>query len=108
MLAFASVAFKLDKTIVSTFERNLKPLPKARQDPITMKWWTNYPEAWDSINQNRVNPSVAMHDYVKWLEQFEDTPVFVAHPVGFDYTFIWWYLHEFVGFFIWPRPLSRR
>ena len=96
MLAFASIAFKFDKTVVSTFERNLKPLPGAKPNPHTMKWWSDFPEAWESITRNPVEPSAAMHEYVEWLEQFEETPVFVAHPVGFDHTFIWWYLHEFV------------
>ena len=106
MLAFGSVAVKLDRTVVSTFERNLKPLPGAKQDPRTMKWWTSYPEAWEAITQNPVEPSVAIHDYVEWLKQFEETPVFVAHPIGFDYTFIWWYLHEFVGFSFGETPFA--
>ena len=105
MLAFASVAFKLDKTVVSTFERNLKPLPKAKPYPPTMRWWSDYPEAWGAISENPVEPSVAMHEYVEWLEQFQVTPVFVAHPVGFDHTFIWWYLYEFVGK-VWETPFG--
>ena len=36
MLSFASVAFKLDKTIVSTFERNLKELSGTK--PIVKQW----------------------------------------------------------------------
>lgn len=106
MLAFGSVAFRLDWTVVSTFQRNLKPLPGATQDPGTMRWWTNFPEAWDAISLNPVTPSVAMHDYVEWLEQFEEHRVFVAHPIGFDYTFIWWYLHEFVGFSFGEAPFA--
>ena len=47
-----------------------------------------------------------MRDYVEWLEQFEETCVFVAHPIGFDYTFIWWYLHEFVGFSFGDMPFG--
>src|ERR687895_634954 len=31
MLSFASVAFRLDKSVISTFERNLELLPGARQ-----------------------------------------------------------------------------
>ena len=81
MLAFGSVAFKFDKTVVSTFERNLKPLPGAKPNPHTMKWWSDFPEAWESITRNPVEPSVAMHEYLEWLEQFEETPIFVAHPV---------------------------
>jgi DNA polymerase III alpha subunit (gram-positive type) len=26
-----------------------------------------------------------------------DKPVFVAYPAGFDFTFVYWYLHRFAG-----------
>ena len=105
MLAFGSVAHRLDKTVLSTFERNLKPLPQARPDPATVKWWKDYPEAWEAITQDPVEPSVAMNEYFEWLSQFEETPVFVAHPIGFDYAFVLWYLHEFVGNY-WKMPFG--
>ena len=38
-----------------------------------------------------------MNDYAAWLKSLGDKPVLVAHPVGFDYTFVHWYLHEFTG-----------
>ena len=97
MLSLASVAFKLDKTVVGTFERNLDPLPNARQAPDTMKFWADNPVAWAACRVDPVTPVAAMQDYAIWLSQFGPSPVLVAHPIGFDYTFIHWYLYEFTG-----------
>ena len=38
-----------------------------------------------------------MEAYAQWLSSLGGKPVLVAHPVGFDYTFVHWYLHEFTG-----------
>ena len=97
MLSFGSVAFTLDKKIISTFERNLELLPNANEDPQTMEWWKTQPEAWKACRSNLVAPQKAMLDYVKWLKSFSATLIFVAHPVWFDYSFISWYLWEFTN-----------
>lgn len=97
MLSFASVAFLLDKTILGTFERNLELLPKARQHPRNMEFWKSNPEAWAACRCDLVSPAIAMREYSQWLKNLPAKPVMVAHPVGFDFTFVHWYLHEFVG-----------
>ncbi len=97
MLSFASVAFRLDKSIVGTFERNLELLPGAKQDPKVMQFWKDHPEAWAACRSNPVPPGEAMKAYAQWLGSLGGRPVMVAHPVAFDYTFIHWYLHEFTG-----------
>ena len=38
-----------------------------------------------------------MREYLSWLKDLNGKPIFVAYPVAFDYAFISWYLHEFVG-----------
>jgi hypothetical protein len=88
MLSFASVAFRLDKTIVGTFERNLELLPGAKQNLKTMQFWQAQPEAWQACRSNVVLPKTAMCDYCAWLKSLPKIPVCVAHPVGFDFTFI--------------------
>ncbi len=97
MLSFGSVAFTLDRTIHSSFERNLDLLPGAKQHADNMKFWETQPEAWDACRRNPIAPGEAMQHYLEWLKGLAGTPIFVAHPVCFDYTFISWYLHEFVG-----------
>ncbi|HEY1684855.1 MAG TPA: hypothetical protein VGG19_08835 [Tepidisphaeraceae bacterium] len=97
MLSLASVAFWLDKTIVGTFEKNLELLPGAKQHPRNMEFWKSQPEAWTACRSNLVSPAVAMREYAEWLKKLPAKPVMVAHPVGFDFTFVHWYLHEFTG-----------
>src|ERR1043165_6829485 len=80
MLSFGSVAFRLDRTILGEFERNLELLPGARQHPDTMAWWKTQPEAWEICRQNLVPPDRAMQEYVAWLRELPGTPIFVAHP----------------------------
>jgi hypothetical protein len=107
MLSLASVAFRLDKSIIGTFERNLELLPGARQCPRTMEFWKTQPEAWAACRTNLVAPNDAMRDYSHWLGSLPAKPVLVAHPVGFDFTFVHWYLHEFTGGSpFWPAGLD--
>ena len=107
MLSLASVAFRLDKSIISTFQRNLQLLPGAKQLPATMEFWKSQPEAWAACRTNLVSPADAMKDYSQWLSTLPAKPVLVAHPVGFDYTFVHWYLHEFTGDSpLWPAGLD--
>jgi hypothetical protein len=97
MLSFASAAYLPDKTLVGTFSANLELLPGASGDPDTMEWWKTQPEAWESCRTDVQPPELAMKRYVRWLESLPGTPIFVAYPVGFDFTFIYWYLIRFAG-----------
>ena len=98
MLSFGSVAFTpSDKKIYSTFTCNLELLPGAAEHPETMRWWRTQQDAWRACRMNPVPPRRAMRDYVAWLKEFPGQPIFVAHPVAFDYAWISWYLWEFVG-----------
>jgi len=97
MLSFASAAFRADKTRVSTYFANLELLPGAAGDEKTMEWWKTQPEAWAASRENLKTPLAAMQDYAAWLKALPGTPVFVAYPVGFDFTFIYWYLVRFTG-----------
>jgi hypothetical protein len=97
MLSFASVAFNEDGEEIGTFTRNLATLPDARQDPDTMEWWKTQPEAWEACRKDQVSPTLAMFDYVKWVEGLPGKPVFVAYPAGFDFLFVYWYLMRFGG-----------
>lgn len=97
MLSLGAAAFKPDGAMISTFSRNLTPLPDAKQDPDTMEWWKTQPEAWKSCQKNPEDHSVVMKNYVAWVESFSGKPVFVAYPVGFDFAFVYWYMIRFVG-----------
>ena len=97
MLSLASAAFLADKTLVSTFSVNLATLPNAKQDPRTMEWWKTQADAWQACRENPQDPALAMQNYHDWLISLPAKPVFVAYPAGFDFSFVYWYLHHFVG-----------
>ena len=97
MLSFASAAYRADKTLVSTFSRNLETLPGADAHPKTAAWWKTQPAAWAACREDLRAPEDAMHDYAAWLRQLPGRPVFVAYPAAYDFMFVYWYLIKFVG-----------
>ncbi len=97
MLGFGSAAYRADKSLVATFERNLETLVGAAAHPDTEAWWKTQPEAWAACRKHAVPPVDAMRDYVAWLEQLPGKPVFVGYPAAYDFLFVYWYLMRFVG-----------
>lgn len=97
MLSFGSAAYSADKRLLSTFSANLETLPGAQPHPDTAKWWESQPEAWAACRSDLQSPQEAMRRYVEWIAGLEGTPVFVAYPAGFDFSFMYWYLIRFVG-----------
>ena len=95
MLSFASAAYLPDKTLLSTFSRNLETLEGASGDEKTMAWWATQPDAYAKCRSDLVSPEVAMIDYVAWLHALPGKPCFVAYPAGFDFLFVYWYLIRF-------------
>jgi hypothetical protein len=97
MLSFASAAFTADKKLVGTFAANLELLEGAQGDARTMEWWRGQPEAWEACRKDLQAPAVAMPKYVEWVKALPGKPVFVAYPVGYDFTFMYWYMIRFAG-----------
>ena len=97
MLSVASAAYNADKTLVSTFTRNLELLPGASPHPKTAEWWKTQPEAWAACRRDPVEPARAMRDYVDWCRGLPGKPVFVGYPASYDFMFVYWYVMKFVG-----------
>ena len=97
MLSFASAAYLVDKTLLSTFSVNLNALVDASGHPKTMAWWATQPEAWEACRADQVSAEIAMPRYLKWLKELPSTPVFVGYPAAFDFMFVCWYLVRFAG-----------
>lgn len=97
MLSFGSAAHAGDGRLVDTFSANLETLPGAGQHPKTMEFWASEPEAWAAHRTNPEPPEKAMSRFTDWLEGLPGEPVFAAYPVGFDFTFVSWYLVRFTG-----------
>ena len=97
MLSIGSAAIGSNRRIVATFSAKLMTLPGASGHPATMDWWKKQETAWDACREDPRPPDVVMTEYADWLDQLDHKPVFVAYPAGFDFTFVYWYLHRFVG-----------
>lgn len=102
MLSLGAAAFKPGATgHVSSFSANLDFLPGASQNPSTMDWWKTQPEAWAACREDVKHPGHVMHNFRDWVisvckEHGNAKAVCVAYPAGFDFTFVYWYLMEFV------------
>jgi len=100
MLSFASAAFMPDGKLIGTFTVNLELLEGANPDKETMRnFWERFPDAWEASRTDLVHPEEAMNKYSEWLMKMKKNGklVFVAYPLGFDFTFIYWYLVKFTG-----------
>jgi hypothetical protein len=101
MLSFGMAAFTVEKRLVGTFARNLRPLVDAHTDERTMTWW-NTAENIDAFHASRVDqvePYAAMADCRAWLEEMRrfGRPVICGAPSGFDFTFLYYYFQRELG-----------
>ena len=60
-----------------------------------MEWWATQPEAWEEVNKDQRPPELVIPEFRDWLKGFEASLVVTAHPIGFDYAFVSWYLWKF-------------
>ena len=50
------------------------------------------------LAETGLRPEEAMATFAEWLaEKAGDKPVFVGYPVAFDWLFVAWYFHRFLG-----------
>ncbi|HEU4966881.1 MAG TPA: 3'-5' exoribonuclease [Candidatus Saccharimonadales bacterium] len=94
MLSLGAVASTADEE-VGSFYRKLMPLLDAGQYPPTMDWWQSQPDAWHEATTNAQPARLVMQEFNEWVRSFDKVPVFVAQPVGYDYTYVSWYLWKF-------------
>ena len=55
-------------------------------------------DLWQRCIENGQSPTKVMTDFNKWLESFNERVIFVAFNLGFDWTYIQFYFHEFLGY----------
>lgn len=97
MLSMGSAAYSADKTLISTFSANLDTLEGAEGHPRNMEFWAKEPEAWAICRKDTRPAAEVMVEYAAWLKALPGRPIFVGYPLGFDFAFIYWYLHKFAG-----------
>jgi hypothetical protein len=91
---------------VASFYRKLERLPDASTSAETMRWWDGFLPEYLEARTNPEPPEVVMRDMDKFvrdlckkhaLEDEPATPVFVAWPATFDFSFVSYYCHRFLG-----------
>ncbi|MCB9599231.1 MAG: 3'-5' exoribonuclease [Sandaracinus sp.] len=97
MLSIGAAAYDERGELLGTFSANLETLDGAVGDEKTLAWWKTQPEAWAACRTDLRDPAEAMHDFTRFLDALPGSPVFVAYPAGFDFTFVYWYLVCFTG-----------
>jgi len=101
MCSIGAVALDDDMETAEAFSVNLEF--KTPGDPMveegTMRWWKHWPEQWNAHRTDVVQIKDAMWKFTDWLEKIRPSkPLFVAWPVGFDWGFVNYYFHKYVGF----------
>lgn len=90
-----AVAFNMRGVELAAFCVNLKPLPTAKPDPDTMKWWAKQdPKVRAMIGKNPIDPKDAIEKFHTWVIQFPH-PKLLAAPAAFDGSFVRWYTRYF-------------
>lgn len=101
MLALGAVAFHSDGRELSSFYRKFHPLPGAEPNEETLKWWATQPEAFEEVQKHRHEPQWVMITFGEWCddqqEPYDGKLVSVAWPAAFDFAFVNYYCHRFLG-----------
>ena len=104
MRSFASVAVTAGGERCDEFEAVLEPLPGARPNPQTHAWFQTVPEAWAAATRDPRPVAQVMGDFVGWVQGLGRTRHFVAAPLGFDGTWIDFYLRRFTSYGVCQGP----
>jgi hypothetical protein len=98
MLSIGAVAIVgSDRKDWPTFKVNLRPLEGATRHPNTMRWWSDYPEAWEAATTNPIDPREAMQQFREWVMEL---PVGVKNACiwpCWDFMWVHWYFEHFLG-----------
>jgi DNA polymerase III epsilon subunit-like protein len=110
MISIGCVACVEDNTqecgykVLDTFNANLEEVSFdglfSTRDTKTMKeFWEKHPEAWEIATANPQPPEDVIRALKKWLIDLpkDGRPIFVGYPVGFDFSFVYWYMHYFTN-----------
>lgn len=98
MISLGAVAY--DPTTfdeICRFKVNLKELPSATREPVTMAWWAERPIAWAAATEGAIDPREAMTKFSDWLNDLPGRPKLAGWPLPVDFMFIYWYQVFFLG-----------
>ncbi|MEO1266831.1 MAG: DNA polymerase III subunit epsilon [Myxococcota bacterium] len=98
MISLGAVATWGDHSELDSFTLNLAPLPGAQPYGPTLRWFTEEaPEAWAWTQNDPKPPEEAIRAFMAWVLGLPGPRVFVAHPAGFDYMWVRWYIYRYAA-----------
>ena len=91
MISFGAVL--VNETLDQTFYGQLKPISeKFIPEALAVSGFTRE----DTLSFN--DPVQVMADFKNWIEKVSsDRPLFISDNNGFDWMFVCWYFHHFIG-----------
>ena len=96
----AAVTDPETEEVISSWYGTFELLPDCSPHPDTMENFWEKPEnqkAWEAARKNPRDPKILMEEFVIWVESFGGRPVFVNYPLAYDWKWIDYYLHRFIG-----------
>jgi len=86
---------RVDAGLGCTFHGKLRPLPGAKWDPNALAVVGYTHEHSQTFN----DPCTVMAQLKTWLQENNqgNRPMFISDNNGFDYGFVNWYFHHFIG-----------
>jgi hypothetical protein len=79
--SIAAVAMSESGAPVSSYVINLSAPEGSSADQRTLARFRDYPESWQTITANPQRPSVAIPDFVRWVQGLPGQPVAVGSPL---------------------------
>lgn len=100
MIQFGGVIYDHEGNELSSLRLNLEEISDLGIYPETKTWWET--EGMDAYHKTRVNMVTAergMHILDAWIEKYSENAriIAVGYPVSYDFLWVYWYLHKFVG-----------
>jgi DNA polymerase III alpha subunit (gram-positive type) len=104
MLSLGAVAFdpEFSDTIpcIPSFYQKIQPYGDQRPNGQTMRWWLDKPKEFDEATTNRRHALTVAAEFNEWLNHpvmSGSKLVAVAWPAAFDFSFVNFYCHKFLG-----------
>lgn len=95
-ISLGAVAYRGGKEISHYYGAMLE-WKGAERDEETMKFWANNRPIWESLRKESVDAGTVMQGFFDWAIDLPKPRILAANPCAFDSSFLFWYLHKFVG-----------
>lgn len=97
MIQLGAASFDMEGSLLDTFTCNLEELPGGKKCEKTMNWWARQNGLYERTRENMLAPAKAMEMFDQWVREHNEKPVFVGYPVAWDFSFVYWYLINYIG-----------